>query len=80
MVIPLATPIESRKGTLLHSLHIPAHQDILIGISAANRDPIIWGEDADQWKPERWIGKTVEEVSGDRLPGIYAGMYVASCC
>ena len=44
----------------------------MIGIKAVNRDPDVWGPDADEWKPERWLGKerlTMEK----KLPGIYSG-------
>jgi cytochrome P450 len=58
------------------ALHLPANTTVVVGIGAVNRDPVIWGGDAEEWKPERWIGKQVEQVAGEKLPGVYSGMCV----
>ncbi|KAI0312384.1 cytochrome P450, partial [Amylostereum chailletii] len=34
----------------------------------------IWGPDADQWKPERWLSPLPENVAAAHIPGIYANM------
>lgn len=44
----------------------------------ANRYDRIWGEDTNEFMPERWIGKKLEEVvqPGGQLPGVYSSLYV----
>lgn len=43
----------------------------------------MWGEDADEWKPERWLNEdgsvrvtATKDADGERFPGVYSGMYV----
>ena len=40
-------------------------------MGAANRSEAIWGADAGELKPERWMGKTINEgtASGVKMPG-----------
>jgi cytochrome P450 len=72
VTLPIFTPLPNSPET--NVLHLPKDTTVIIGIAAANRDPLIWGTDAVEWKPERWVGKRVDEVAGERLPGIYSGM------
>lgn len=75
MTLPLSSPLRNSAKSM--AIHVPEGTFINVGIAAANRDPLIWGPDADQWRPERWLGKTIDEVAqGDKLPGVYSGMFV----
>jgi cytochrome P450 len=33
-----------------------------------------WGEDADEFKPERWLRELPQSVADARTPGIYSSM------
>lgn len=57
-------------------IHIRAGTMVVVGAAAVNRDPVIWGPDADQWIPERWLQPLPETVFGAYLPGIYSHMLV----
>jgi len=46
---------------------------VIIGIGAANLDPLIWGDNAHEWKPERWLGQGLD-IASEKLPGVYSGM------
>ncbi|KAJ6548742.1 cytochrome P450 [Mycena capillaripes] len=69
--IPFVTP----SGTV-SSVKIPRGTTIFLGIAGANRLRSVWGPDATEWKPERWLsGDLYYKVDPSlRLPGIYAGM------
>ena len=36
-----------------------------------NTSEDIWGDDAQEWKPERWLSPLPETVKEARIPGIY---------
>ena len=40
----------------------------------AMRDVAVWGEDALEWKPERWLQPLPRSVEEARVPGIYANL------
>ena len=68
----------SNSGKWITEVLVKNNTDVVVGIGAANRDVDIWGHDAEEWKPERWLGKTPDEVSNERLPGVYSGMSVVA--
>ncbi|KAJ8516646.1 hypothetical protein ONZ45_g6069 [Pleurotus djamor] len=79
MILPFSTPVPVREPTLngpthITSVHVKPNTNIILGLGAANRDPQIWGDDADEWNPDRWLKKSPESVAKERLPGIYSGM------
>lgn len=45
-------------------------------IFGANRDPTIWGVDAAEWKPERWLFPLPDTVADARVPSVFANLYV----
>jgi len=48
----------------------------MIGILGANRNPEIWGDDAYEWKPERWLSPLPDSVTQAHIPGIYSNTSV----
>ncbi|KAJ4480253.1 cytochrome P450 [Lentinula aciculospora] len=54
-VIPLGSPLETTDGNLLFSLSVKAGQVFHIPLTAINVNPQIWGENAAEFVPERWI-------------------------
>ncbi|KAJ7735832.1 cytochrome P450 [Mycena maculata] len=53
-VLPLSKACRDRDGKLHNTLLIPKGQTIYIPILAVNMDKETWGEDALEFKPERW--------------------------
>ncbi|KAJ7472770.1 cytochrome P450 [Mycena latifolia] len=53
-VLPLAKPYLDKYGKSHDSLPIPKGQKIHIPILGINTDKEVWGEDATEFKPERW--------------------------
>ena len=68
-------PINSADGkTVIREVPVKKGTEIVLSIFNANRSEAVWGEDAKDWKPERWIGKLPDEVSKAKLPGVYSSM------
>lgn len=75
--MPLQFPIlDQRTGYEIKQLHIAKGTPIYIGLAAANRSTSIWGPDAAELKPERWLGKSIAEgaYSNIKMPGIFSNM------
>ncbi|KII91513.1 hypothetical protein PLICRDRAFT_105725 [Plicaturopsis crispa FD-325 SS-3] len=53
-VIPLAQPFVDRNGVERYEIHIRKGDGIFIPILAINRSKALWGEDAHEFKPDRW--------------------------
>ncbi len=46
----------------------------MLDIQASNDNKAFWGEDAYEWKPERWLEPLPRTVDEARIPGIYSTM------
>ncbi|KAJ6566197.1 cytochrome P450 [Mycena capillaripes] len=70
-LLPLSKPYIDKKGKSHDSFPIPKGQMIHIPILAVNTDKEIWGEDAAEFKPERW-----EKVpdSASAIPSVWANL------
>ncbi|EJD05260.1 cytochrome P450, partial [Fomitiporia mediterranea MF3/22] len=86
-ILPLSVPIQSadQKSTIA-AVTLLRNTNVIIAIEAANRRPDIWGPDATEWRPERWMGDRSRDGQGERdkcseegqtegrLPGVYSGL------
>ncbi|KAF9265786.1 cytochrome P450 [Marasmius fiardii PR-910] len=64
-VIPLTEPVRGRDY-----VKVERGQNILINISILNRSKKLWGEDAREFKPERWLNGSIDTG----LPGVWGNM------
>ncbi|KAI0328038.1 cytochrome P450 [Cubamyces sp. BRFM 1775] len=71
-VLPLSEPITGVDGTQIGEIVVPKDTTLLVGILACNRNKAIWGEDAMEWKPERWLSPLPDTVMEAKVPGIYS--------
>lgn len=55
---------------------VPKDTKIFISIMNSNRDPLLWGPDAEEWKPERWLAPLPQALVDAHVPGIYAHLCV----
>ncbi|TKY89109.1 hypothetical protein EX895_001640 [Sporisorium graminicola] len=54
--IPLSRPYPTRDGrSTVTSVHVPKGLEVIIPIQVINSDPAIWGPDAAEFVPERWL-------------------------
>ncbi|OJT05109.1 Cytochrome P450 72A14 [Trametes pubescens] len=67
-VIPLSEPVTDRYGKVHHEIRIAKGNKVIIPILAAHRSKEIWGEDALEFKPERW---TQPLAATSTLPGVW---------
>lgn len=53
--LPLQFPVRSSSGAEISSIAVHERALVVISILAANRNRTMWGDDANKWKPERWL-------------------------
>ncbi|KAL4246377.1 cytochrome P450 family protein [Abortiporus biennis] len=78
MILPLSEPIVGVDGSLMHEIFVPKGTQLFIGILSSNRNKALWGEDALEWKPERWLLPSTKELSDARIPGVYSNLMTFS--
>jgi cytochrome P450 len=70
--ISLHTPIIGRDGSEITEIAVPKGTTTVVAILAANVNPDLWGPDAAEWKPERWLGELPSAIGQAKMPGIYS--------
>ncbi|TCD69775.1 cytochrome P450-dit2 [Steccherinum ochraceum] len=73
-ILPFSEPITLKDGTAVNDMIVPKATTILISIRACNRNKAIWGEDALEWKPERWLTTLPKTVTEAKIPGVYSNL------
>ncbi|KAI0763492.1 cytochrome P450 [Trametes elegans] len=73
-VLPLSEPVRGLDGKLMHQIHVPKDTSVFVGIAASNTNKALWGEDAYEWRPERWLEPLPETVLDAKVPGVYANL------
>ncbi|THV06948.1 cytochrome P450 [Dendrothele bispora CBS 962.96] len=68
-VLPLKESIVDVNGKVHTELHVKRGQMIQLSILAMNRDKKLWGDDAEEFKPERW---EKEPESTHEIPGVWS--------
>lgn len=74
VVLSLSNPIRGLDGREMSGIAVPQNTTIIIGITACNRNPEIWGPDSFEWKPERWLKPLPDTVARAHLPGVYSNL------
>ncbi|CDO70522.1 hypothetical protein BN946_scf184569.g65 [Trametes cinnabarina] len=73
-VLPLSKPMRGTDGSVMESVVVPKGTNVLVGVRACNRNKAIWGEDAEEWKPERWLKPLPKAVEDASIPGVYSNL------
>ena len=71
-VLPLSEPIFDQNGTRLDEIAMPKGSQVLLGFLGCNTNKKLWGEDAYEWKPERWLGPLPESLTEAHIPSVFA--------
>ncbi|KAI0373129.1 cytochrome P450 [Pilatotrama ljubarskyi] len=71
-VLPLSAPVPALDGTMLDSIPVKKGTLIFTDIRASNCNKELWGEDAYEWNPERWMKPLPRALEEARIPGVYS--------
>ncbi|PPQ73929.1 hypothetical protein CVT24_012771 [Panaeolus cyanescens] len=74
-IVPLQYPItDTKTGQEIREILIHEGTTVYVGISALNRSTTLWGPDAAQFIPERWMGHQAYESTMEKIktPGIFS--------
>ena len=63
-------------GTELTELFVRRGQRVVIHYQASNVNKALWGADAAEWRPERWLAPLPEVLEDAHIPGVYSNLYV----
>ena len=75
--ISFQNPIAPAQGhTPISQLAVQKGSLALIDVAACNIMKSLWGDDAGEWKPERWLAPLPETVLDAHIPGIYSNTHV----
>ena len=75
-MLPLSEPIHMLDGSVISALPIPKGTRLVPNMGSSNIDPALWGQDAAEWRPERWLEPLPRAVEEARIPGVYSHMCV----
>ncbi|KAH9850326.1 cytochrome P450 [Lenzites betulinus] len=70
--LPLMTPIRGIDGKLITEIAVPKGTFLVLNLKACDTMEALWGDDAREWKPERWLAPLPHEVEDARIPGVYS--------
>lgn len=76
-IAPLTVPHRSLKDCKLHGYDIPKNTFIFVVLASVHLDPAYWGEDAEEFRPERFLDENNELnklIKSDHLMGFGLGM------
>ncbi|KAF5335260.1 hypothetical protein D9758_016237 [Tetrapyrgos nigripes] len=71
-IIPLSRSIYNRNGARISEIPVSAGQHIIVGTASYNRLTSIWGPDAQEFRPSRWL-KSSHNIPKDSF-GPFAGL------
>lgn len=72
VILPLSSPIIGNDGQIINEIFVPNGSYIMVANRACNRNKDIWGDDAHEWKPERWLSPLPGSLSQNKIPGVYS--------
>ena len=74
IVVPLAQPVRGRDGREISEILVSRGTSVQTNIHGSNTNKALWGEDALEWKPERWLKPLPSTLEEARIPGVYANL------
>ncbi|KAH8103445.1 cytochrome P450 [Cristinia sonorae] len=75
IMVPLSTPITTKSGKVIQEVLVPKETRVVLSVAAYNRDKSIWGEDAHEFNPDRWLNKPDKRETS---VGVYSNLLTFS--
>ena len=75
-ILPLSKPLKLSSGRYIKEIPIRKGQKVAPNLAAYQRSKEIWGEDADQFRPERWLE---DQPKRDVTLGLIGNLSVKCC-
>ncbi|EEB91420.1 hypothetical protein MPER_10221 [Moniliophthora perniciosa FA553] len=72
-VIPLSEPILASDGQYLSEIPVQKGQKTMISVCSYNRNKNVFGEDAHEFKPDRWLDNS-DKIQQGASVGVYANL------
>ncbi|KAH9850225.1 cytochrome P450 [Lenzites betulinus] len=72
--LPLSKPIRGIDGSVMTEVPLVKGTFILVHLAGSNTNKELWGEDAYEWKPERWLDKLPQALEDAHIPSVYANL------
>ncbi len=73
-MLPLSQPVRGRDGKLISEIPLPKDTTVFVGVISSNTNRALWGDDAHEWKPERWLSPLPDAVLDAKIPGVYSNL------
>ncbi|CAL4922771.1 unnamed protein product [Urochloa decumbens] len=64
-VTPLLAPRMSREDASTGDYDVPSGTLVFVNVWAIGRDPVVWGDAADEFRPERFVGSSLDVKGQD---------------
>ncbi|KAF8845919.1 cytochrome P450 [Paxillus ammoniavirescens] len=77
-MLPLSQPITTESGEVINKVPVPEGTPIVVSIAAYNRNTEVWGEDAHEFNPDRWLEGVANEKRAVSI-GVYANLLTFLC-
>ncbi|EEB95287.1 hypothetical protein MPER_05762, partial [Moniliophthora perniciosa FA553] len=74
-VIPLSKPILASDGQYLSEIPVQKGQKAVVSVCSYNRDKNVFGEDAHEFKPDRWLNDA-DGIQKGASVGVYANLEI----
>ncbi|TEB32626.1 cytochrome P450 [Coprinellus micaceus] len=71
-MLPVSRPVVGVDGKEMDEVFVPQGTKIFISTLASNRNAELWGPDAYEWKPDRWLLPLPDAVVNAKIPGVYS--------
>ncbi|KAI8977839.1 cytochrome P450 [Trametes punicea] len=72
--LPLSKPVQGIDGSMMEFIFVPKGTLLFVAIQGSNISQDIWGPDAREWRPERWLEPLPETVMDAKVPGIFSNL------
>ncbi|KAJ3865395.1 cytochrome P450 [Lentinula novae-zelandiae] len=73
-ILPLGVPFTDKNGEVHNDIRVRKGDLFNIPVLAVNRSKALWGEDARDFKPERWLTPGGVPSTVSSIPGVWGNM------